>query len=111
MKEIGLIRMKRKKLAGLNNMLAQNPLTTQQGRCEKYSKTLFKPNPVHLNPLPDPTKDEAVLKKVVSGDHQDGAAIEGRAKDGQPFLQEHASTLMIQHIKNYLEVEVKEGKG
>merc|ERR1719234_1655516 len=58
------------------------------------TKTLFN-HSVNLNPLPDPTKDEAVLEEVVSGDHQDGAAIEGRAKDCQPFL----------------EVEVKEGKG
>ena len=54
---------------------------------------IFHPNLLHLDPLPDPTKHEAVLEEVVSGDHQDGAAIEGRAKDGQPFLEKRESTL------------------
>ena len=43
-------------------------------------------NLFHLDSLPNPTKNEAVFKEIVCGDHQDGAAIDGRPEDSQPFL-------------------------
>ena len=46
----------------------------KQGSTEKK---ILHPNLFHLDPLPDPTQDKAVLQEVVCGDHQDGAAIEG----------------------------------